>query len=289
MHALRRGDAFALALHRDAKRAADRLERRLGDVMRVAAGRLDVDRDPRRLREARQNVHGKAGIVLELQLRGRTSAEIDRRTRERVVHRHDGVAVARDAAPVAERSVEGVAERERSVLRGVMVARLEVAGAFEDQVEAGVEGELLEEVVVQPGAGRNAHARRAVEREAYADPRLRGRAQAAHAAASCSRDGRRPVQDARERLDEHVVVLAVEDGDADAGRERPYGQPLPQQLVEELARLVRRERRGSCPATEAARGRARGARARNARVPRRPAPRRAGTRARRARAPPTAT
>ena len=110
-----------------------------------------------------------------------TPAEVDRRSRERVVHRHDRVAVARDPAPVAERGVERRAERERRVLGGVVVAGLEVAGAFEDEVEAGVERELLEKVVVEAGAGGDAHAARAVEREAHGDPRLGGRAQRAGA------------------------------------------------------------------------------------------------------------
>ena len=66
----------------------------------------------------------------------RTAAEVDGRARERIVHRHDRVAVPRDAATVAERLVERLAERERRVLGRVVVARLEVAGALEDQVEA---------------------------------------------------------------------------------------------------------------------------------------------------------
>ena len=51
-----------------AQRAADRLERGLGDVVRVAAGRLDVDRSARGLREAREHVRGHPGLELELQL-----------------------------------------------------------------------------------------------------------------------------------------------------------------------------------------------------------------------------
>ena len=69
-------------------------------------------------------------------------------------------------AAVAESAVERLAERERGVLDRVVVAGLEVARALDDEVEAGVEGELLEEVVVDAGAGVDAHAARAVERRA---------------------------------------------------------------------------------------------------------------------------
>src|SRR5258708_18914974 len=107
--------------------------------MRVAAVRVDGEREPRRLREARENVRGKPGVVLEPNLRGGPAPEIDGDARECVVHRHDGVAVARDTAAVAERGGQRLAERERRILRRVVIARLEVAAPLEDQVEAGVE------------------------------------------------------------------------------------------------------------------------------------------------------
>ena len=72
-----------------------------------------------------------ARVGLERQLGVRAAAEVDGGACERVVHRHDRVAVARDAAPVAERRVERLAERERRVLGRVVVAGLEVAGALE--------------------------------------------------------------------------------------------------------------------------------------------------------------
>ena len=157
-------------------------------MVRVAARRLDVDRRAGGLREAREHVHRKAGIGLERELAVRAAAQVDGSARERVVHRHDGVAVARDAAPVAERLVERRAERQRCVLRGVVVAGLEVAHTFEDQVEAGVERKLLEEVVVEPRAGRDANPARTVERETRREPRLGGRTHHAHATVTRRRD-----------------------------------------------------------------------------------------------------
>ena len=103
------------------------------------------------------------GVVLERKLRPGPAAEVDRGPCERVVHRHDCIAVAGDPPPVAERGIDRLAQRERRVLGGVVLTRLQVADALEHEVEAAVEGELLQQVVVEPGAGGNAHAAGAVE------------------------------------------------------------------------------------------------------------------------------
>ena len=92
--------------HGDAKRPPDRLERRLGDVVLVATGRLHVQPEAARLREALEHVRGEPRLALEPALAPRPTPEVDRGARKRIVHRHDGVAVARDAAPVPERPVE---------------------------------------------------------------------------------------------------------------------------------------------------------------------------------------
>ena len=116
------------------------------------------------------------------------AAEIDRGARERVVHRHDGVAVARDPAPVAERAVERLAERERRVLGGVVVARLEVARAFERR------GRSPRGTRAARGSGRRARRRsrraRGSRRRARAAPRAasrRSREACAHAPAAAAR------------------------------------------------------------------------------------------------------
>jgi hypothetical protein len=178
--------------------------------MCVTAGRLDVDRGARSLGQARQHVTGHSRIVLERQLGVRAPAQIDCRPRQRVVHRHDCVAVAGDPAAVAERLVEGFADGERGVLGGVMLAGLEVAGPFDDEVEACVKGQLLEEMIVEACPRRDADSARAVECESYGEPCLCGRPQSSCAPATSWRDGRRAFEHARERLDERVVVLTVE-------------------------------------------------------------------------------
>ena len=92
------------------------------------------------------------------------------------------MAIASDSAPVAECEVEGLAERNRRVLGGVMVAGLPVAAAVDEQVEAAMERELLEQVVVETGAGGDAYASGAVETEPHAQGRLRRRANVPDAA-----------------------------------------------------------------------------------------------------------
>ena len=253
---------------RRAQRPADGLERGLGGVVLVAARRLDVERQPAGLGEALEDVAREAGVGLEPELRPRPTAEVDGGAGERVVHRHDRVAVAGDPAPVAERAVERLAERERGVLGRVVGARLEVAHAFEHEVEPAVEGELLEQVVVQARAGGDAHTPGAVEREPDADPRLGRRAQVADAAAAGGGDRRGPVERTGERLEQQVVVLAVADGDADAVGEDADDDAGAKQRLIEGGRLRGRARRGSSRATEAARARARAARAPAARAPR---------------------
>ena len=122
----------------------------LGDVMGVPTLRLDVEPKAARLGEAARDVAGEPGVELEPELGRRPAAEVDGRAGERVVHGRDGVPEARNAAPVAEGVIEGLAERNSGILDGVMLAGLQVAGRLEDEVEARVERELLQEVVVDP-------------------------------------------------------------------------------------------------------------------------------------------
>ena len=229
------------------------------------------------------------GIELEPQLGVRAAAEVDRRARERVVHRHDRVAVARDPAPVAERARRAPRRARAPRPRpcgGRPVSRSPAPSSTRSK--PGVERELLEEVVVEAGAGRDAHAARAVEREPRREARLGRRAQRPRTPTAARRDRRRPVEQPRERLDEQVVVRRVAHRDADRLGVGAHDDALAQQRVAERRGRRRPGRRGSSRATRAARGRARAAPRRAARAPRSPAPRRAARRAPRPRAPPRA-
>ena len=122
------------------------------------------------------------------------------------------------------------------------------------------------------------------------DPRLRGRAQVAHAAAAGGRDGRRPVEHARERLDEQVVVLAVADRDPDPVVEGAHDEPLRAAARRRARGRRRRARRGSSPCDgSGSRPSARSAEREPLALLDHRRARRAATRARRARAPPRAS
>ena len=73
--------------------------------------------------------------------------------RARLVHRHDGVAVAADPAAVAERLVQRLAEHDPRVLDRVVRARLQVAGDLHVEVQPAVAGEQVEHVVEEADAG----------------------------------------------------------------------------------------------------------------------------------------
>jgi hypothetical protein len=90
-----------------------------------------------------------------------------------------------------------------------MVSGLPVAAAVDEQVEAAVERELLEQVVVETGAGGDAYASGAVEAEPHAQGRLRRRTNVPDAASL-------RLLAAGERGEQQVVVLTVAHGDADA-------------------------------------------------------------------------
>ena len=101
-------------------------------------------------------------------------AEIDRRDGESLVHRHDEVAGAVDAAPVAERGRDRFAERDPEVFDGVVLIDVEVAGGGDRQVERAVAREQLQHVVEEPDAGADVVAAATVERQFEMDLRLGG-------------------------------------------------------------------------------------------------------------------
>ena len=86
--------------------ARDRAEELLGQLVLEAA-----DRRP-------------GGSVEPVERAERPARDVDRAGGARLVHRHDGGAVADDAGAVAERLVERLAEHDAGVLDGVVRARL---------------------------------------------------------------------------------------------------------------------------------------------------------------------
>ena len=146
----------AILLARDAQRARERLEHRFDVVMAGApVQHLDVHVRARADREAFEEVVHELGLQIadledvdsQIDRGVRASAEIDRGDGQRLVHRHDEVAGAVDAAPLPERGRDRLAERDAEVLDGVMLIDVEVARRVDAQVERAVARKQLEHVI----------------------------------------------------------------------------------------------------------------------------------------------
>ena len=95
----------------------------------------------------------------------RPAAEIDRRDRQRLVHRHHEIAGAIDAALVADRREHRFAERDADVFDGVMLIDVEIAGGLHLQIEPAVARDQIEHVIEKADAGLVLEAALAVERQ----------------------------------------------------------------------------------------------------------------------------
>ncbi len=132
---------------RGTQREAKRLERRLDDVMTVAAAQ-----DAHVQRQGRIVGEGAQEMVVERRWHGTAiegaAAEVERDVYERIVHRHGHIAVARARRGylVAQRQ----AERDGDILDQVMA---QVAGGVHAQLHAGIAGERGQHVV-EEGHGR---------------------------------------------------------------------------------------------------------------------------------------
>eukprot|EP01137_Pigoraptor_chileana_P035163 Opistho-2@28780 len=157
----------------------------LGDVMVIlAVEHLDVQRDPRRLREAVEPVREHLGVHLaEPRLREgrfidavRAPRNVEHAARQRLVHRRMRLAVARDAALVAERFCHRFAERERRILDGVVLVDMKVALHLHRDVDQRMARQLLDHMVEETDAGGHRIFARSVKIDGDRDIRFLGRA-----------------------------------------------------------------------------------------------------------------
>ena len=95
----------------------------------------------------------QAGAHLGFDGEGGAATEIDCGDGERFVHGHEEVSGAQNAALVAEGAVEGFAERDADVFDGVVLIDVEIAVAFEFEIECAVAGEQLQHVIEEANAG----------------------------------------------------------------------------------------------------------------------------------------
>ena len=150
-------------------------------MARASVQHLHVDVGLRALREPFEEVLDELRLQiadaadLEPQIDDRVDApaQIDRRHRQRLVHRHHEVSGAVDAAAVAERRRHRLAERDADVLDGVMLIDVEIPLRVQLQVERAVTGDELQHVIQEPDPGPHVVAPLAVEREPERDRRFR--------------------------------------------------------------------------------------------------------------------
>ena len=100
---------------------------------------------------------------------GGAAGEVDGGDGEGLVHGHDEVAGAEDAALVAEGLEDGLAEGDAGVFDGVVLVDVEVALDGEGEIEAAVAGKELEHVIEEADAGGDLLGALAVKVEGESD------------------------------------------------------------------------------------------------------------------------
>ena len=104
----------------------------------------------------------------------RPPRDVERDAGQRLVHRDIGVAIARDAAPVAERLRDRLPERDAAVLGGVVRVDVQVADRCQLDIDERMPRQLFEHVVEEADAGGDIIDAGAVEPDGDVEPRLVG-------------------------------------------------------------------------------------------------------------------
>ena len=85
----------------------------------------------------------------------RPAGDIERDTGQRLVHGQQAIRIAGDAAFVAERLAQGLAEREPGILHRMVVVDMVVADGLDLEVDQAVAGDLIEHVIEEADPGRD--------------------------------------------------------------------------------------------------------------------------------------
>jgi hypothetical protein len=84
---------------------------------------------------------------------GRSSAQIDSGDGQRLVHGHDEVTGAKNAALAAQCTIEGFTKRDAYVFNSVMLVDVKIAITLESKVKRAVARKEFEHVVEEANAG----------------------------------------------------------------------------------------------------------------------------------------
>jgi hypothetical protein len=102
--------------------------------------------------------------------------DVDSGFDQRLVHRHQRLAVAPDAALVANRAGESLAEDDADILGGVVIVDMQVALGVHGQVEQRMPGEGGEHVIQEADPRFKLDTTRPIQAEGQGDVGLGGRA-----------------------------------------------------------------------------------------------------------------
>jgi hypothetical protein len=100
---------------------------------------------------------------LGLEHQERPPGYVERDARQRLVHRHMHIGIARDALHVAESLANRLAERDADILGGVVVIDVQIALGLDRDVDARVARQQVEHVIEEADAGRHRRAAGPVE------------------------------------------------------------------------------------------------------------------------------
>ena len=130
-------------------------------------------------------VHRADSLAGELHIPGEVGAagNIHGGFGERFVHRDQRLAKATDAAFVAERLGDGLAEDDADILDRVVAVDMQIAARLDGEIEQAMAGEGGEHVVEEAHAGFDGRLAAAIKREGEADVGLGGAAGECHGAA----------------------------------------------------------------------------------------------------------
>src|SRR6202012_4710953 len=92
-------------------------------------------------------VADKARAHLRIDSESSAAAQIDRGDGQSLIHGHKEIAGAQNAALLAERAIEGLAQRDADVFDSVMLIDIEIAIAFEFQIKGAMTSEELQHVI----------------------------------------------------------------------------------------------------------------------------------------------
>src|SRR5271154_5255864 len=170
----RRRPAALTWIDRDrvAKRPGDALETGFGDMMAIdAIERLDVQRESRIAGEGLEELAHQRGVEsadpLGRELRPedeeRPARHVECDARQGFIHRQQAVCIAGQAALVAERFGQRLAQGDADVLNRMMVVDVAIALGPDGEVDEGMTRQLVEHMIEKTDPGRDVGDARPIE------------------------------------------------------------------------------------------------------------------------------